>query len=72
MIFVCDFFVISKRVYEKKISDLPLGSGWVGKENSCVAVSCRLPEQSACQASIILLYISTALPQVKIVTQGHG
>ena len=24
MIFVCDFFVISKRVYEKKISDLPL------------------------------------------------
>ena len=25
MIFVCDFFVISKRVYEEKISDLPLG-----------------------------------------------
>ena len=26
MIFVCDFFVISKRVYEEKISDLPLDS----------------------------------------------
>ena len=24
MIFVCDFFVISRKVYEKKISDLPL------------------------------------------------
>ena len=25
MIFECDFFVISREVYEKKISDLPLG-----------------------------------------------
>ena len=27
MICVSDFFVISKRVYEEKISDLPLDSG---------------------------------------------
>ena len=25
VIFVCDLFVISRKVYEKKISDLPLG-----------------------------------------------
>ena len=39
MIFVCDFFVISKRVYEEKISDLPLGL--IDVKVSDVFLKCR-------------------------------
>ena len=40
------------------------GNGWEGNENGCVAVSCRLPERSAQQASVQLLYVNTVLPPI--------
>ena len=41
MIFVCDFFVISKRVYEEKISDLPLDENLDSNTNTDTLPSLR-------------------------------
>ena len=42
MIFVCDFFVISREVYEKKISDSPLGANGPKRRRFVSLILCHV------------------------------
>ena len=73
VIFVCDFFVISRKVYEKKISDLPLGINFcLNAIQNHYQGSTPLPIQHLKQMLIFILQYNHFTFNGKTYLQIHG